>query len=113
MQKDAEKRFDKAANWVSKLVGSSSWLMFSILMVLIWAPSGFIIGFNDTWQLIINTSTTILTFLMMSLLHASESKWEKHMETMELKQEKILRLLEQKTEKLIKDIETDHITRLG
>lgn len=99
-----EKGFEKLALKVSRVVGSPYWFVFSLLMVLIWAPSGFVIGFNEIWHLIINTSTTILTFLMMALLHSSQSKWEKQMDQMQMKQERILKLVEKRTEELIQDI---------
>ncbi|MGH3426619.1 MAG: low affinity iron permease family protein, partial [Mycobacteriales bacterium] len=44
------------------------------LIVVIWVPSFFVIGSLDTWQLIINTATTIVTFLMVSLLQNTQSR---------------------------------------
>ncbi|OGC54207.1 hypothetical protein A3B64_03685 [candidate division WWE3 bacterium RIFCSPLOWO2_01_FULL_37_24] len=103
--KKIEDLFYKWAVNVSKTVGSPYWLFFSITLVLIWFPSGFIIGFNDSWHLLINTTTTILTFIMMSLLHASQSRWEEKIERMETDQARILKILEKETERLITDIE--------
>lgn len=45
-----------------------------MLLVLLWAPSYFLIGDLDTWQLIINTMTTIVTFLMVALLQNSQAR---------------------------------------
>jgi low affinity Fe/Cu permease len=45
-----------------------------VLLVLVWAPSYFVIGSLDTWQLIINTATTIITFLMVALLQNSQTR---------------------------------------
>src|SRR6202008_3142145 len=47
---------------------------FCVLLVLVWAPSYFFIGSVDTWQLIINTATTIVTFLMVALLQNSQTR---------------------------------------
>jgi len=48
-----------------------------VLLVLVWAPSFFVIGSVDTWQLIINTATTIVTFLMVALLQNSQTRANK------------------------------------
>jgi len=45
-----------------------------VLLVLIWAPTYFLFGSVDTWQLIINTATTIITFLMVALLQNSQTR---------------------------------------
>jgi low affinity Fe/Cu permease len=45
-----------------------------VVLVLVWAPSYFVIGTVDTWQLIINTATTIITFLMVALLQNSQTR---------------------------------------
>ncbi|GII34780.1 hypothetical protein Pmi06nite_82220 [Planotetraspora mira] len=45
-----------------------------VLLVLVWAPSFFIVGSIDTWQLIINTATTIVTFLLVALLQNTQSR---------------------------------------
>src|SRR6202008_4595708 len=47
---------------------------FCVLLVLVWAPSYFVIGKLDTWQLIINTATTIITFLLVALLQNSQTR---------------------------------------
>jgi len=45
-----------------------------VLLVVVWAPSYFLLGSVDTWQLVINTATTIITFLMVALLQNSETR---------------------------------------
>lgn len=74
------RKFDKIAAKVSEIVGSPLWFAFSILIILIWLPLGFVLDFSEIWHLYINSLTTILTFLMMSLLHASQNRWERKME---------------------------------
>ena len=100
-----KKVFEKFAVFVSRIVGSPTWFFFSVVLILIWFPSGFFIGFTAIWHLLINTFTTILTFLMMSLLHASQSKWERKMERIEARQERVLKMLEEKTEKVVERID--------
>src|SRR3990167_6232941 len=85
------KKFRKFADFTNRIVGSPYWFMLSILLVLIWLPSGIFFGWGEIWHLLINTTTTILTFLMMSLLHASQSKWEERMDRLQEKELKALR----------------------
>ena len=66
--------FDRFATSASRLFSRASFFAFCVLLVLVWAPSYFVIGNLDTWQLIINTATTIITFLMVALLQNSETR---------------------------------------
>ncbi len=81
--KKLESKFQGFANAVDKVVGSPFWFSLSVFIVVVWALSGFFIGFGHTWQLIINTFTTVMTFLMISLLHSSQQKWEEKIERMQ------------------------------
>jgi len=95
----------KFSNWseaVSEIVGSPYWFGFSVLIILVWLPSGFFFGFNEIWHLLINTTTTILTFLMMSLLHASQSEWEKKMDRIQDREKEILRAISKELEETVK-----------
>jgi low affinity Fe/Cu permease len=66
--------FDRFANWAA-LVASRAWFFaFCVLLVLVWLPSYFVFRNLDTWQLIINTCTTIVTFLLVALLQNSQSR---------------------------------------
>ena len=67
-------RFDRFANAASHVVSRAWFFAFCVLLVLIWAPSYFAFGSVDTWQLIINTLTTIITFLMVALLQNSQMR---------------------------------------
>ena len=58
--------FARFARWVERQVGRSSTFVLAIAVVLLWAVSGPIFDWSDTWQLVINTGTTIVTFLMGS-----------------------------------------------
>lgn len=61
-------RFDALSEWISSNLGSPYAFMCALILVVVWAISGPIFGFSDTWQLVINTGTTICTFLMVFLL---------------------------------------------
>src|SRR4051812_25930715 len=66
--------FDRFAGLASHIVGRAAFFAFCVGLVLIWAPTIFIIRDIDTWQLIINTMTTIITFLMVALLQNSQTR---------------------------------------
>jgi low affinity Fe/Cu permease len=67
-------RFEKAAAAVTRATGSSTAFLIAITVILVWAVSGPIFHFSDTWQLVINTSTTIITFLMVFIIQQSQNK---------------------------------------
>jgi low affinity Fe/Cu permease len=58
----------------ARLAGKPWTFLIAALLVLIWAASGPIFGFSDTWQLVINTSTTIITFLMVFLIQNTQNR---------------------------------------
>ena len=66
--------FDQFAEKVSGFISKPWFFAMCILLVLVWAPSFFVIKSVDTWQLIINTATTIVTFLMVALLQNSQTR---------------------------------------
>ena len=66
--------FTQFANMVSRLTGRAWTFMLCILFVLVWAATGPAFGFSDTWQLVINTSTTIITFLMVFLIQTTQNR---------------------------------------
>ncbi len=62
------------ANKVSQVAGSPNAFLFAFLVVIIWALSGSFFHFSDTWQLVINTGTTIVTFLMVFLIQNTQNR---------------------------------------
>ncbi|HYC62313.1 MAG TPA: low affinity iron permease family protein [Thermoanaerobaculia bacterium] len=62
------------ATWVSIKVGSTPAFMLALLVIVAWACTGPIFHFSDTWQLIINTGTTIVTFLMVFLIQHAQNR---------------------------------------
>lgn len=66
--------FHKFAARVSAIVGSPIAFIAAIFVILFWAFSGPTFGFSDTWQLIINTGTTIVTFLMVFLIQNTQNR---------------------------------------
>ncbi len=66
--------FRKIAHRASLLVGSPIAFVVAVIIVLCWALSGSYFGYSDTWQLVINTGTTILTFLMVFLVQNTQNR---------------------------------------
>lgn len=66
--------FRVVANRVSTWAGSAAVFLGAILVVIIWASSGPLFHFSDTWQLVINTGTTIVTFLMVFLIQNTQNR---------------------------------------
>ncbi|ESZ23518.1 low affinity iron permease family protein [Mesorhizobium sp. L2C084A000] len=69
-----EKHFTKVANWVARIAGLPPTFALCCLIVIVWAVSGPFFGFSDTWQLVINTGTTIITFLMVFLIQNTQNR---------------------------------------
>src|SRR3954462_15293489 len=66
--------FGEAANSTSLAAGRATTFILAVLVIVIWAVTGPIFGFSDTWQLVINTGTTIITFLMVFLIQNSQNR---------------------------------------
>ena len=66
--------FDRFAGWAAHVASRAAFFAFCVVLILVWAPSIVLIRSIDTWQLIINTATTIITFLMVALLQNSQTR---------------------------------------
>jgi low affinity Fe/Cu permease len=66
--------FEKFAGRVTKITGSTSAFIIAFFMVIIWGATGPIFHFSDSWQMVINTGTTIITFLMVFLIQKAQNK---------------------------------------
>jgi low affinity Fe/Cu permease len=66
--------FEAISNAITRAAGRPGTSIASIVLIIIWAASGPFFGFSETWQLIINTSTTIITFLMVFVIQTSANK---------------------------------------
>jgi low affinity Fe/Cu permease len=66
--------FDRFATGAAQVVGRATFFLFCVLLVVVWFPSLVLIHDVDTWQLIINTATTIITFLMVALLQNTQGR---------------------------------------
>lgn len=68
------KSFNHVVDAIIKTLGSPSALVVAALVIVLWAVTGPFFGFSDTWQLVINTSTTIVTFLMVFVIQNSQNR---------------------------------------
>ena len=66
--------FDKLASKITRLAGSPFSAIMALLVIIVWLITGPIFGFSDTWQLVINTGTTIVTFIMVFIIQQSQNK---------------------------------------
>jgi low affinity Fe/Cu permease len=66
--------FGDVANKTSQAAGRASTFILAAGVILVWAITGPLFGFSDTWQLVINTGTTIVTFLMVFLIQNSQNR---------------------------------------
>ena len=67
-------KFDRFAQWLANFTGRPMSFAVALLLILAWGVSGPLFDYNDTWQLVINTSTTIITFLMVFLIQNTQNR---------------------------------------
>ena len=83
--------FRKFAANVSKVVGSGWAFILAVSIIIVWAITGPVFAFSDTWQLIINTGTTIITFLMVFLIQNTQNR---DAEAIQVKLDELIRALQ-------------------
>ena len=74
MAKNKKSFFTRFAQWIAAAMGKPITFIIAATAIIVWGISGPIFGFSDTWQLIINTSTTIITFLMVFLIQNTQNR---------------------------------------
>jgi low affinity Fe/Cu permease len=104
--------FRKVAHKTSEIVGSSWAFVLALVVILIWAGTGPGNGYSDTWQLIINTGTTILTFLMVFLIQNTQNRDAK---AIHLKLDELIRSVKAARTKLVdlEDMSDEELNKLG
>jgi low affinity Fe/Cu permease len=66
--------FDAFSGRITRFSGSSAAFVVALGIIVVWAVTGPVFGFSDTWQLVINTGTTVVTFLMVFLIQHAQNK---------------------------------------
>jgi low affinity Fe/Cu permease len=100
--------FRKLAHRVSKVMGSAWVFMTALSIVVVWACTGWFFNFSNTWQLVINTGTTIVTFLMVFLIQNTQNR---DAQATHLKLDELIRASDPASDDLI-DIEDETDDRL-
>lgn len=83
--------FTHAAKWASRASGRPLTFIIAVSIIVIWAITGPIFQYSDTWQLVINTGTTIITFLMVFLIQNTQNR---DTEALQIKLDELLRSVE-------------------
>jgi low affinity Fe/Cu permease len=73
-KKGLSSAFQAFASKVTRVTGSPAAFLIALLVIIVWAITGPVFKFSDTWQLVINTGTTIITFLMVFIIQQSQNK---------------------------------------
>src|SRR5512136_3124631 len=83
--------FNRFAKWTARATGKPVTFALAIAVVIAWASTGPIFGFSDSWQLVINTGTTIVTFLMVFLLQNTQYR---DSEAIQIKLDELIRAMQ-------------------
>ena len=103
--------FAAAAQWTSRQCGRGSTFIIAFVMIVVWAMTGPVFNYSDTWQLIINTGTTIVTFLMVFLIQNTQNR---DMTALHLKLDELIRVNENARNKLmnLEDLTEEELEQL-
>jgi low affinity Fe/Cu permease len=90
--------FSAIALWASRQCGRASTFIVACVAIIVWAATGPIFAYSDTWQLVINTGTTIVTFLMVFLIQNTQNR---DMSALHLKLDELIRVNQDARNKLL------------
>ena len=107
-QNQQQSTFSHIAKWTARVSGQPLTFGLAVLIILAWAMLGPVFRFSDTWQLVINTSTTIITFLMVFLIQNTQNR---DAEAMQLKLDELIRAIGGAQNALL-DLEEMDVTQL-
>ena len=107
----AKSWFLRFAKWTAREAGKPITFMVVLATIFVWAVTGPLFGFSDTWQLVINTATTIVTFLMVFLIQNTQNR---DSEAMQVKLDEIIRAMEGAENALLdlEELEDEELDRI-
>ncbi len=80
--------FTRFSKWAARTAGQPAVFLIAVSAILVWAATGPMFHFSDTWQLVINTGTTVITFLMVFLIQNTQNR---DTQAMQLKLDELIR----------------------
>jgi low affinity Fe/Cu permease len=105
--------FDRFARWTEQQLGRSVTFALAFLSIVVWGVTGPLFAWSDTWQLVINTGTTIVTFLMVFVIQNAQNR---DTQALQLKLDELIRVntdarnslmgLEEKSQSEVEDIKS-------
>lgn len=102
MGTDRDEKVVKVISSITASLGSTVAIIASIMLIVVWAVTGPLFGFSEVWQLVINTTTTIITFIMVFVIQNSQNRDGKALQT---KLDAILDAVSETTDQDLMDLE--------